>query len=186
MRLVSNQSLSQIKEATKKETIQKLQNLIDKFNQMDCKLNLEFNKQICNSSKIYIYKVTAFILPSNISKNEAFKNHNIKCFTGKILKIQKIEDGLCIKKYKDVFFSLYLKIMLVKLNLFGKEKFFKEGLLDLFIKVFFQNRADKLSNSFRGHDISFIPIVLFVIFMLIAALISAYFDIKISRNLGWW
>lgn len=79
-----------------------------------------------------------------------------------------------------------MNVMLLRLSLIGKEKFFNEGFLDLFIKVFFKNRIGKYSDNFREHDISFIPIILFAVFMIVVALISARFDILISKNLGWW
>ncbi|MBR5545126.1 MAG: hypothetical protein IKU66_06595 [Clostridia bacterium] len=186
MSFINNQSITQIEETVKKETIQKYQSYIDKFYRIDCKLNIEFNKQVCDCSKNHIYIVKFFLFPLNISKKEAIKNSKIKIFSGKFLKIKKKEKKYCIKKYKDVLLPLYLNVMFLRLYLVGKEKFFNEGFLDLFIKVFFQNRIGKYSDNFRGHDISIITIILFAVFMLIAALISAYFDIQISKNLGWW
>lgn len=186
MKIVTNQSITQIEELSKKETIQKHQNIIDKFNGHGCKLNIEFCKQECDCSNIRLYNVKTFILPSNMSKSEAFKNRNIKCFSGRLIKIKKKDKKFYFRKYNDMFLSLYLSMMFFRLSLIGKDKFFNEGFLDLFIKVFFHNRVDKNSDSFREHDISFIPIILIVVLMIIAALISAYFDILISKNLGWW
>lgn len=169
----------------KKETIRKYQNFIDKFNRHGCKLNIEFSKQACDCSNIRIYNAKVFILPLNISKNEAFKNFKTKHFSGRFLKIKKKENKYYVKEYNDLLLPLYLRVMLLRLSLIGKEKFFDEGFLDLFIKIFFQHRIGKYSDNFRGRDISFIPIILFAVLMIITALISAYFDILISKNLGW-
>lgn len=185
MSFVTNQSITQIEELSKKEAVQKHQSFIDKFDRYGCKLNIEISKQVCDCSNIRMYNVKVFISPLNMSKNEAIKNRKIKCFSGRLLKIKKKENKYYVKKYKDMFLSLYLRVMFLRLSLIGKEKFFDEGFLDLFIKVFFQNRIGKYSDNFRGHDISFIPIILFVVLMIITALISAYFDILISKNLGW-
>lgn len=186
MSFVTNQSITQIEEQSREETIQKYQGYIDKFNGHGCKLNIEFGKQASDRSKIRIYTVKVYILPINISKNEAFKNRKIKCFSGRLLKIKKKENKYYVKKYKDMLLFFYLNIMLLRLSLIGKEKFFNEGFLDLLIKVIFHNRIGKCSDSFRGHDISFIPIIIFAVLMIIVALISANFDILISKNLGWW
>lgn len=186
MSFVTTQSITQIEELSKKEAIQKHQSFIDKFNGNGCNLNIEVCKQVCDDSNIRMYYLKVFILPLNISKNEAFKNRKIKCFSGKLLKIKKKENKYYVKKYNDMFLSLYLRVMFLRICLIEKDKFFNEGFLDLFIKVFFHNRIGKYSDKFRGHDISVIPIILFAVLMIITALISACFDILISKNLGWW
>lgn len=149
-------------------------------------MNVEVCKQACEGSHIRRYYLKVFILPLNVSKNEAFKNSKIKCFSGRLLKIKKKENKYYVKKYNDIFLHLYLRAMYLRLSLIGKENFFNEVFLDLLIKVFFHNRIGKYSDNFRGHDISFIPIILFAVLMIIVTLISTRFDILISKNLGWW
>lgn len=103
MSIVTNQSIAQIEEQSKEETIQKYQSFIDKFNGHGCKLNIEFSNQSVDSSKIRIHTVKTFILPLNISKNEALKNCKIKCFSGKLLKIKKKENNYYVKNIKICF-----------------------------------------------------------------------------------
>lgn len=185
MSYFNKQSIAQIKELSQKEFIQKHHGYIDKFSGRNCKLSIDFCKEACGSSEKRIYKAKVYLTPLNISKSEAFKQKKIKCFSGKIFQIKEKENRYYVKKYKDVFLLLYFRIMFFRLCLIGQDKFFKEGLLDLFIKVFFQNRLGRYSDDFRGHNISFIPLIVFAVLVIIATLIASYFDIRISKNLGW-
>ncbi len=125
------------------------------------------------------------IRPYDLSRNSAIKLCTFKSFAYKVAKPKIGKKTYYILRLNNIILKIYLKIIYLRLKFFKKD-FFKDNIIDLFFKICFSSDFNLKQNVYKGHDISWIPILLIAVVMLITAIISAYWDITISRDLGWW
>ena len=161
------------------------QKIFNKIESLGCNIDVECKKVADTDLQVKSVYLRIIIRPYDLSRNSAIKSCKFKSLAYKVAKLEKRNKAYHILRHNNIILNTYLKIMYLRLKFF-KKGFFKDNIIDLFFKICFSSEFNIKQNIYKGHDISWIPILLIVAVMLITAIISAYWDITISRDLGWW
>lgn len=159
--------------------------IFNKIELLGCNIDVECKKVANAHLKEKSVYLRVIIRPYDLSRNSAIKLCTFKSFAYKVAKPKRGKKSYYILRLNNIILKIYLKIIYLRLKFFKKD-FFKDNIIDLFFKICFSSDFNLKQNVYKGHDISWIPILLIAVVMLITAIISAYWDITISRDLGWW